>query len=125
MKYNILKKIKIKIKKKIKHRITYLNHQQQQKKRIKELSRIDSQTMYIMCVGLIFLIFSSFTELMIKMKFENLKRKCKFLRGTTKKLGSIRNRQQFVLIDNYFILMLNILLIEYVFHEEILRNLDI
>ena len=81
--------------------------------------------MYIMCVGLIFLIFSSFTELMIKMKFENLKRKCKFLRGTTKKLGSIRNRQQFVLIDNYFILMLNILLIEYVFHEEILRNLDI
>ena len=102
-----------------------MNHQQQQKKRIKELSRIDSQTMYIMCVGLIFLIFSSFTELMIKMKFENLKRKCKFLRGTTKKLGSIRNRQQFVLIDNYFILMLNILLIEYVFHEEILRNLDI
>ena len=81
--------------------------------------------MYIMCVGLIFLIFSSFTELMIKMKFENLKRKCKFLRGTTKKLGSIRNRQQFVLIDNYFILMLNILLIEYVFHEEILRNLNI
>ena len=81
--------------------------------------------MYIMCVGLIFLIFSSFTELMIKMKFENLKRKCKFLRGTTKKLGSIRNRQQFVLIDHYFILMLNILLIEYVFHEEILRNLDI
>ena len=84
--------------------------------------------MYIMCVGLIFLIFSSFTELMvkIKMKFENLKRKCKFLRGTTKKLGSIRNRQQFVLIDNYYILlMLNILLIEYVFHEEILRNLDI
>ena len=125
MKYNILKKIKIKIKKKIKHRITYLNHQQQQKKRIKELSRIDSQTMYIMCVGLIFLIFSSFTELMIKMKFENLKRKCKFLRGTTKKLGLIRNRQQFVLIDHYFILMLNILLIEYVFHEEILRNLDI
>ena len=122
-----MKKIKIKIKKKIKHRITYLNHQQQQKKRIKELSRIDSQTMYIMCVGLIFLIFSSFTELMvmIKMKFENLKRKCKFLRGTTKKLGSIRNRQQFVLIDNYFILMLNILLIEYVFHEEILRNLNI
>ena len=102
-----------------------MNHQQQQKKRIKELSRIDSQIMYIMCVGLIFLIFSSFTELMIKMKFENLKRKCKFLRGTTKKLGSIRNRQQFVLIDNYFILMLNILLIEYVFHEEILRNLDI
>ena len=102
-----------------------MNHQQQQKKRIKELSRIDSQTMYIMCVGLIFLIFSSFTELMIKMKFENLKRKCKFLRGTTKKLGSIRNRQQFVLIDNYFILMLNILLIEYVFHEEILRNLNI
>ena len=104
-----------------------MNHQQQQKKRIKELSRIDSQTMYIMCVGLIFLIFSSFTELMvkIKMKFENLKQKCKFLRGTTKKLGSIRNRQQFVLIDNYFILMLNILLIEYVFHEEILRNLDI
>ena len=45
------------------------------KKRIKELSRIDSQIMYIMCVGLIFLIFSSFTELMvkIKMKFENLK----------------------------------------------------
>ena len=81
--------------------------------------------MYIMCVGLIFLIFSSFTELMIKMKFENLKQKCKFLRGTTKKLGSIRNRQQFVLIDNYFILMLNILLIEYVFHEEILRNLNI
>ena len=123
-----MKKIKIKIKKKIKHRITYLNHQQQQKKRIKELSRIDSQIMYIMCVGLIFLIFSSFTELMvkIKMKFENLKRKCKFLRGTTKKLGSIRNRQQFVLIDNYYIvLMLNILLIEYVFHEEILRNLDI
>ena len=120
-----MKKIKIKIKKKIKHRITYLNHQQQQKKRIKELSRFDSQTMYIMCVGLIFLIFSSFTELMIKMKFENLKRKCKFLRGTTKKLGSIRNRQQFVLIDNYFILMLNILLIEYVFHEEILRNLNI
>ena len=122
-----MKKIKIKIKKKIKHRITYLNHQQQQKKRIKELSRIDSQIMYIMCVGLIFLIFSSFTELMvkIKMKFENLKRKCKFLRGTTKKLGSIRNRQQFVLIDNYFILMLNILLIEYVFHEEILRNLNI
>ena len=122
-----MKKIKIKIKKKIKHRITYLNHQQQQKKRIKELSRIDSQTMYIMCVGLIFLIFSSFTELMvtIKMKFENLKRKCRFLRGTTKKLGSIRNRQQFVLIDNYFILMLNILLIEYVFHEEILRNLNI
>ena len=114
-----MKKIKIKIKKKIKHRITYL--------RIKELSRIDSQIMYIMCVGLIFLIFSSFTELMvtIKMKFENLKRKCRFLRGTTKKLGSIRNRQQFVLIDNYFILMLNILLIEYVFHEEILRNLDI
>ena len=102
-----------------------MNHQQQQKKRIKELSRIDSQTMYIMCVGLIFLIFSSFTELMIKMKFENLKRKCKFLRGTTKKLGSIRNRQQFVLIDNCFILMLNILLIEYVFHEEILRNLNI
>ena len=102
-----------------------MNHQQQQKKRIKELSRIDSQTMYIMCVGLIFLIFSRFTELMIKMKFENLKRKCKFLRGTTKKLGSIRNRQQFVLIDNYFILMLNILLIEYVFHEEILRNLNI
>ena len=62
---------------------------------------------------------------MIKMKFENLKRKCKFLRGTTKKLGSIRNRQQFVLIDHYFILMLNILLIEYVFHEEILRNLNI
>ena len=124
-----MKKIKIKIKKKIKHRITYLNHQQQQqKKRIKELSRIDSQIMYIMCVGLIFLIFSSFTELMfkIKMKFENLKRKCKFLRGTTKKLGSIRNRQQFVLIDNYYIiLMLNILLIEYVFHEEILRNLNI
>ena len=120
-----MKKIKIK---KIKHRITYLNHQQQQKKRIKELSRIDSQIMYIMCVGLIFLIFSSFTELMfkIKMKFENLKRKCKFLRGTTKKLGSIRNRQQFVLIDNYYIiLMLNILLIEYVFHEEILRNLNI
>ena len=102
-----------------------MNHQQQQKKRIKELSRIDSQTMYIMCVGLIFLIFSSFTELMIKMKFENLKQKCKFLRGTTKKLGSIRNRQQFVLIDHYFILMLNILLIEYVFHEEILRNLNI
>ena len=124
-----MKKIKIKIKKKIKHRITYLNHQQQQqKKRIKELSRIDSQIMYIMCVGLIFLIFSSFVELMfkIKMKFENLKRKCKFLRGTTKKLGSIRNRQQFVLIDNYYIiLMLNILLIEYVFHEEILRNLNI
>ena len=123
-----MKKIKIKIKKKIKHRITNLNHQQQQKKRIKELSRIDSQIMYIMCVGLIFLIFSSFTELMvkIKMKFENLKRKCKFLRGTTKKLGSIRNRQQFVLIDNYYIvLMLNILLIEYVFHEEILRNLNI
>ena len=124
-----MKKIKIKIKKKIKHRITYLNHQQQQqKKRIKELSRIDSQIMYIMCVGLIFLIFSSFIELMfkIKMKFENLKRKCKFLRGTTKKLGSIRNRQQFVLIDNYYIiLMLNILLIEYVFHEEILRNLNI
>ena len=123
-----MKNIKIKIKKKIKHRITYLNHQQQQKKRIKELSRIDSQIMYIMCVGLIFLIFSSFTELMfkIKMKFENLKRKCKFLRGTTKKLGSIRNRQQFVLIDNYYIiLMLNILLIEYVFHEEILRNLNI
>ena len=105
-----------------------MNHQQQQKKRIKELSRIDSQIMYIMCVGLIFLIFSSFTELMfkIKIKFENLKRKCKFLRGTTKKLGSIRNRQQFVLIDNYYIiLMLNILLIEYVFHEEILRNLNI
>ena len=123
-----MKKIKIKIKKKIKHRITYLNHQQQQKKRIKELSRIDSQIMYIMCVGLIFLIFSSFTELMvkIKMKFENLKRKCKFLRGTTKKLGSIRNRQQFVLIDNYYIiLMLNILLIEYVFHKEILRYLNI
>ena len=123
-----MKKIKIKIKKKIKHRITNLNHQQQQKKRIKELSRIDSQIMYIMCVGLIFLIFSSFTELMvkIKMKFENLKRKCKFLRGTTKKLGSIRNRQQFVLIDNYYIvLMLNILLIEYVFHEEISRNLNI
>ena len=123
-----MKKIKIKIKKKIKHRITNLNHQQQQKKRIKELSRIDSQIMYIMCVGLIFLIFSSFTELMvkIKMKFENLKRKCKFLRGTTKKLGSIRNRQQFVLIDNYYIvLMLNISLIEYVFHEEILRNLNI
>ena len=105
-----------------------MNHQQQQKKRIKELSRIDSQIMYIMCVGLIFLIFSSFTELMvtIKMKFENLKRKCRFLRGTTKKLGSIRNRQQFVLIDNYYIvLMLNILLLEYVFHEEILRNLSI
>ena len=105
-----------------------MNHQQQQKKRIKELSRIDSQIMYIMCVGLIFLIFSSFTELMVKieMKFENLKRKCKFLRGTTKKSGSIRNRQQFVLIDNYYIvLILNILLIEYVFHEEILRNLDI
>ena len=105
-----------------------MNHQQQQKKRIKELSRIDSQIMYIMCVGLIFLIFSSFTELMvtIKMKFENLKRKCRFLRGTTKKLGSIRNRQQFVLIDNYYIvLMLNILLLEYVFHEEILRNLNI
>ena len=123
-----MKKIKIKTLKKIKHRITYLTHQQRQKKRIKELSRIDSQIMYIMCVGLIFLIFSSFTELMvkIKMKFENLKQKCKFLRGTTKKLGSIRNRQQFVLIDNYYIiLMLNILLIEYVFHEEILRNLNI
>ena len=123
-----MKKIKIKTLKKIKHRITYLTHQQRQKKRIKELSRIDSQIMYIMCVGLIFLIFSSFTELMvkIKMKFENLKQKCKFLRGTTKKLGSIRNRQQFVLIDNYYIiLMLNILLIGYVFHEEILRNLNI
>ena len=45
------------------------------KKRIKGLSRIDSQIMYIMWVRLIFLIFLSVTELMvkIKMKFENLK----------------------------------------------------
>ena len=62
------------------------------------------------------------------LKIWNLKRKCKFLRGTTKKLSSIRNRQQFFLIDYYYyyhiILMLNILLIEYVVHEEILRNLN-